>query len=1074
MFDTDNLTAALIVLMVANFLIRTCRARKAIELCQEGLSLVSKPELIKHIELCEELKNEMCLTLVQAYCVTNAIKCRVRYPGIQHDCRMSMFLAVLYFRQSKYVEAKELLEKVLLISTEIGDKKAESSCHADLGMISQEVGEYDKAKQHYARGLALTKQTGSRKAQSFFYRNLGTVLQSLNEYQRAKEHLEEAIFISKDIGDKKEEAFCLDSLGIVFKSLGIYKKAKECLEEALTIFKEIGARHGEGTCHSNLGALLELVREYQRAKEHYKDAIAISKELGVREVEASLYERLGTVSKSAGEFQSAKEYYDKALSISKDIGDRKGEENYNGILGNVCQTVAEYQKAKEYHLEALAISREIGDKKEEGTLHRNLGTDYLSVGEYHKAKQCFENALSIQNEIGDREGEQITYGNLGTLFDAVGEYQRARDYLEHAIAVKNKSGDRSVEAVLSESLGTTFQKLGKYQDAVQHHEKALAISREIGDRKLEAGVYGNLGIVFRKLGDYENAREYQEKALAISKETGDRARHALCCNNLGAIFQSRGYYAEAEVYYKSGLAISEEIGDVAKQFHFLDNLARLKYSSGTIQETLSYLALCIERCEQLRAFLGKNDQFKISFFHENIYPYHRLGALLCYTGKFEEALYVSELWRARALADLMSAGYFDENRILANHQSRVAVESVMDKELNCTCLYFFYFCEKIFLWILKAGRVGHFRKINGREILVGQGLVGDDDDLDEFFAMEGFRGFNILPREHGDEEPSKNTQREFGPDEKDCLVISRTGTENDKENDEIKTTLSVCYKLIIAPVVDLIDDPEIIIVPERSLYNLPFAALTDDTGKYLSETFRIRIVPSLTTLKLIQDSPADYHSHTGALIVGNPDVGRVRYKRRLKNISRLPYAEKEAIMVGGKLGVEPLLGKQATKQAVLQAIHSVGLIHFAAHGIEEEGEIVLAPNVGTGNKIPKEEDYLLTMSDIAKVRLRAKLVVLSCCHSARGQIKAEGVVGIARAFLGSGARSVLVALWRIQDSATERFMSRFYEHLVNGDSASESLHEAMKWMRCNGYSDVRQWAPFMLIGDNVTFDFRKK
>ena len=39
-------------------------------------------------------------------------------------------------------------------------------------------------------------------------------------------------------------------------------------------------------------------------------------------------------------------------------------------------------------------------------------------------------------------------------------------------------------------------------------------------------------------------------------------------------------------------------------------------------------------------------------------------------------------------------------------------------------------------------------------------------------------------------------------------------------------------------------------------------------------------------------------------------------------------------------------------------------------------------------------------------------------------------------------------------------------------SACESLHQAMTWMRNNGYPDVRDWAPFMLIGD-VTFDFGK-
>ena len=52
-------------------------------------------------------------------------------------------------------------------------------------------------------------------------------------------------------------------------------------------------------------------------------------------------------------------------------------------------------------------------------------------------------------------------------------------------------------------------------------------------------------------------------------------------------------------------------------------------------------------------------------------------------------------------------------------------------------------------------------------------------------------------------------------------------------------------------------------------------------------------------------------------------------------------------------------------------------------------------------------------------------------------------------------------------------MTCFYKHLVRGESASESLHQAMKWMRENGFSDVEQWAPFMLIGDSVTLDFQK-
>ena len=62
---------------------------------------------------------------------------------------------------------------------------------------------------------------------------------------------------------------------------------------------------------------------------------------------------------------------------------------------------------------------------------------------------------------------------------------------------------------------------------------------------------------------------------------------------------------------------------------------------------------------------------------------------------------------------------------------------------------------------------------------------------------------------------------------------------------------------------------------------------------------------------------------------------------------------------------------------------------------------------------------------------------------------------------------------RRQLKATDQLMSHFYENLVQGESASESLHRAMKWMRNNRFSKWRQWAPFVLIGDDVSFDFGK-
>ncbi|XP_078369084.1 tetratricopeptide repeat protein 28-like [Oculina patagonica] len=406
---------------------------------------------------------------------------------------------------------------------------------------------------------------------------------------------------------------------------------------------------------------------------------------------------------------------------------------------------------------------------------------------------------------------------------------------------------------------------------------------------------------------------------------------------------------------------------------------------------------------------------------------------------------------------------------LANPQSWIGrIENIMKKESSCVCLYISYLGQRVYLWILKTSGVNHFRRIKVIEEIDGAGLVGDLNDLFD----NSFRSFGILPEEICEDRSLNFIEPKLKSFQEESLAALRLVEEDDEEIQNSESSLSLCYRMLIAPVADLLDEPEIIIVPDRYLNQVPFAALNDEGGKYLSETFRIRIVPSLSTLKLIQDSPADYHSQTGALIVGDPVVGRVRYMGRVENFKPLPCARKEAEMIGELLSVQPLLGECATKQAVLERLHSVSLIHFAAHGNAERGEIALSP-LRLTNSIPQEEDYLMTMSDISQFRLRVKLVVLSCCHSGCGQIRVEGVVGIARAFLGSGARSVLVALWAIEDRATEQLMRRFYEHLARGDSASESLHEAMKWMRGNGFAKVSEWAPFMLIGDNVTFKFGK-
>ena len=184
-------------------------------------------------------------------------------------------------------------------------------------------------------------------------------------------------------------------------------------------------------------------------------------------------------------------------------------------------------------------------------------------------------------------------------------------------------------------------------------------------------------------------------------------------------------------------------------------------------------------------------------------------------------------------------------------------------------------------------------------------------------------------------------------------------------------------------------------------------------------------------------------------------------------------AREEAEMIRRILNIFPLIGKMAAKDEVLKRLSSVTLVHIAVHAKMETGEVILAPNTTRENPQPQEKDYLLTMKDVLKAGLRAQLVVLSCCHSARGEVMAEGVVGIAREFLGAGARSVVETLWAIDDEGTLEFMSFFYSEHAKGKKASEALSHAMKCMReSETFKRVNYWAPFVLIGDDVKLDFK--
>ena len=772
--------------------------------------------------------------------------------------------------------------------------------------------------------------------------------------------------------------------------------------------------------------------DFKQAIDYHKQHLNIAKELERRDEEGCAYGNLGYAYQSLGDSKQATHYHTQALTIAKELGLIDGEIATYVNLGIVHRDLGDLKQALHFQNQALSIAKELGRRDGEGSAYGNLGAVYDGLGDFKQAINYHQKSLSIAKELGQRDNEGRAYGNLGVAYLGLGDFKQAIYYEKEALSIAEEVGQRDLEGIANANLGHLHMRQGDFEQAVGYLNQSVDIAKELGQRDVEGSSYGSLGYVYYFLNDLKQAIDYLQKWLSISKELETRAEEGQAYGCLGNAYRGLGHFKLAIYYHNQNLSIAKELGKKKEEglayyclgtdFELLDSL----------HVALSYYQLSVDVYNEVRSLLQSEDTWKISLRNACQYSYTALWSILLRLEMPEEALRVAEQGRAQALMDLMRSQYGSESPAPESLESKATTADIL-KEIPTQTVFIALKGNTINLWVLMDAHV-YFEK---------------KSIADVFSLMK--KAFSEIGV--GVDVKWENIYDDSCQSTEDCTTNS----------------LRVLFDSVIGPIAHLLKGDELIIVPDGPLCLAPYAACVNKGSKYLSESTRLRILPSLSSLQMITSCPEGYHCQHGALLVGDPCLQKARKKHR--RLNSLPWARKEVNMIGEILSTTPLTGEEATKDEVLKQLGSVALVHIAAHGDMEAGEIVLAPNIAETSSTPKENDYMLRMSDVQAVQLRARLVVLSCCHTAQGTITPEGVVGIGRAFLGAGARSVLVSLWKVDDEATMEFMKSFYEHLARGQSASMALNSAMKCLReSEKFCAAKYWAPFVLIGDDVTIE----
>ena len=191
------------------------------------------------------------------------------------------------------------------------------------------------------------------------------------------------------------------------------------------------------------------------------------------------------------------------------------------------------------------------------------------------------------------------------------------------------------------------------------------------------------------------------------------------------------------------------------------------------------------------------------------------------------------------------------------------------------------------------------------------------------------------------------------------------------------------------------------------------------------------------------------------------------------------------------------LGGEATETA-LRALQKPKILHMATHGeatirsikrpLEEQmpklnlfsisatkhfgyskagPESMFIALAGANRSIAKQQgDGILTQEKIAACDFQGtELVVLSACSSGLGGVEpGEGVFGLKRAFLLSGAKQVMCSLWPVASAQTKSFMEYYYRSYIKNQDARKAIKEARKKLR-QIYQSPYFWGAFIVAGE---------
>ena len=931
-------------------------------------------------------------------------------------------------------------------------------------------------------------------------------------YEEAEPLHEESLALRREFFENPhpDVAESLNNLATLYTAQGRYGEAEPLYKESLGLRRELWGDSHLGVATSLIG-LAELYRKqgrYGEAERLYEEILPLSRELlgDSHPLLAVSMNNLALLYSAQGRYEEAEPLYKEALMLQR-ASLEDSHPTVVTIMHNLASLYHEqgrYEEAESQYDEALELRRKFlgGSHLDVAASLNNLANLYTAQGRYGEAEPLYEESLSIQRaSLEDSHPTVVTsLNNLALLYHEQGRYEEAESQYDEALELRRSAlGEFHPDVATSlDNLALLYRDQGRYEEAESRHDEALELRRELlGERHPSvASSLHNLALLYRAQGRYGEAERLYEEALALRRELlGERHPSvAISLNSLAALYWRQGRLNQALSTLQASLEVEESVltrnliggSEAEKQtylstfgwsraailsLHLGDMASNAEAAQAALTTVLQrkgrLLDLFTTARQSLRQQLTPEGQALLEELDQAHGELSRLTFQPPGAGGLSPDAYTQQVAALEAkIADLQEdlTRYSQQFQLLSQPIELTAIQSLLPAS---SALVEFV---RYRAYDPKAGDSGAYQDVRYAAYILKPDREIRGVDLGAATAIEaGVEALRKVLRNPG-----------FPPA-------------------QVQSVAHDLEQLILAPLRrELADVEHLLVSPDAALNLIPFEALADESGRYLVETYEISYLTSGRDLLRLEGQA---ESASPPLVVADPVLGRpgeavIGTARTSSGDSRfvdlksatfspLPGAAEEGAAISAQLaeeGAQLRQGVQATEAAIKQTARP-RILHVATHGFfypeaadstqgaTSENPLLRSGLVLSGFRVGQSgagEDGILTALEISGLNLSGtELVVLSACDTGLGDLSiSEGVYGLRRGLVLSGAESQVISLWRVEDQSTQELMVAYYENLLAGQGRSAALRQKQLEMI---HSEVHQhpyhWAAFIASGD---------